>query len=195
MEGHVLSPAVSFQRTRRERGTEGSATSCTLVQSAWLWASRECHQWPRGEAHGSWVPSRAGFGHKSQDPVKLLEGERRRRKRGIIPPPLCCAGPQPSDGCRHWASGTVAFHGLWLWFNQCLDPAQLVHLTHPPGKNREHAGQEQVGKEDDPATNTPCEDAHPQLCLRICWRPHPSQLCRTCQPAQTLPCCSTETRD
>lgn len=24
---------------------------------------------------------------------------------------------------------------------------------------------------------------------------HPSQLCRTCQPAQTLPCCSTKTRD
>lgn len=53
MEGHVLSPAMSFQQTRSERGTEGSATSCTLVQSARLWASRERRQRPRGEAHGS----------------------------------------------------------------------------------------------------------------------------------------------
>lgn len=51
LEGHVLSPAVSFQQTESKRGTGESATSCTLVQSARLRASRECVS-SQG-AHGS----------------------------------------------------------------------------------------------------------------------------------------------
>lgn len=57
-ERHVLSPAMSFQQTVSERGTEGSATSYALVQSAQLQDSCERCQQPRGEAHGSRVPSR-----------------------------------------------------------------------------------------------------------------------------------------
>lgn len=53
VEGHVLSPAMSLQQTRSQRGTGESATSCTLVQSARLRASRERRQQPGGEAHGS----------------------------------------------------------------------------------------------------------------------------------------------
>lgn len=53
MEGHVLSPAVSFPQTRSKGGTGESTTSCILVQSAQLQASHEHYQQPRGEAHGS----------------------------------------------------------------------------------------------------------------------------------------------
>lgn len=187
--------ALQCHSSNKEReGHGGSATSCTLVQSAGLQARHERCQQPRGEAHGSWVPSQAGFGHKSQDPVELLEGERGRRKRGIIPPPLCCAGPQLSAGCqpKKWHScrpGALAMAQQCCMFSPACPP-------HPPlekpGSARDrNKWEKRMTKMPTPSVKMPI----PSCAQDFAGDSHPSQLCRTRQPAQPLPWHSTETRD
>lgn len=167
VEGHVLSPAVSFQQTRSERARRDlppAAPLCNLLGSGpavTVGSSHEERPMAAECPHGQDLAT----SHKILWNCWKEKGG--RRKRGIIPPPLCCAGPQLSAGCRHWGSGTVAFQGLWPWFRQGCTPSTACPPHPPPRKNRESSAQEQVGKEDDPAANTPSEDACPQLCLRI----------------------------
>lgn len=80
----VLSPATAFQQTAKDKGEEGSSTSCTLVQSVRLWASWGHKHWAK--SRGPWqLSTLAGRGLATSHPAKSLEGERgRRREREII---------------------------------------------------------------------------------------------------------------
>lgn len=48
----MLSSAIAFQQTAKDKGEEGSSTSCTLVQSVRLWASWGHNHWAK--SRGPW---------------------------------------------------------------------------------------------------------------------------------------------
>lgn len=177
--GAQQGPCCVIPANQEREGHGGRCHQLHSEQSAQLRASRERRQQPK--AHGSWVPSGAGFGHKSQDPVKSLEGQRGRRKRGIIPPPLCCVGPQLSAGCRHWGSGTVAWQGLWPRFKQRCTSSP-AHPPHPPREKQRELRTGTRGKRGWPS----CQHSQwlcpsPTVPQDFAGDPHPSQLCRTRQ--------------
>lgn len=108
-------------------------------------------------------------------------------------------GDYSTSSLLRWAPALCWLPALRKW-HRCLaggfGHGSVLHIhpghppDQPPGKTRENSGLEQVGKEEDPATNIPSDDAHPQTCLRILLE----TLIHDLPAAQTLPCCSTETR-
>lgn len=190
-EGHILSLAMAFQQTTNDKDKEGSSTSCSLVQSVWLWASWEHNQ--RAKRRGPQQLS-ALVGRIWPQVIRScgITGKKKREEeeKGDYSTSslLCWAStlrwlqalrklhPCPSGGFGRGATGT-AWQG-----------AHCRHLTRPR-KTRESVyyrskWEERTPQPLTPPVSSPCEEARPQTHPGN-WLETPAhqQPCRTCQPA------------
>lgn len=200
-EGRALSPAMAFQQTTYDKGKEGSSTSCTLVQSVRLWASWEHKR--RAKRRGPQQPS-ALAGRIWPQVIRSCKIAGRRKveeeeeKGDYSTSSLLC---RASTLCWLLALGkrTLALPGA-LGMVQ-LAPCRAggpPWAPHPLENQGERSWQEQVRKEDAPATNTPVKKPVPGHASAFGWRhlpisSHAGHASLQADP-QTLPRCRTETK-